>query len=263
VDGIEGDTPDVGFDRNGVAHGIACDFVIGCDGAHGVSRDFIPAAGRNSYERHYPFCWVGLLSETPPVDHELIYASHERGFALCSMRNEHRSRYYIQGPSDTTLEDWPDDRFWSELTARLPGPVVDNLITGPSIEKIVTPVRSWVSEPMRHGRLLLAGDAAHVVPPTGAKGLNLAISDVVYLVDAIAGHSDNGSMTGLDEYSERALARVWKAVRFSWWMTTMLHRFPGRGDDFDRRLQEAELSYLFASENAQRTMAENYVGLPH
>ena len=263
VDGIEGDTPNVGFDYRGVAHVIACDFVVGCDGAHGVSRDFIPAGARQSYERHYPFCWVGLLSETPPIDQELVYASHERGFALCSMRNEHRSRYYLQGPADTTLEDWPDDRFWSELTARLPDPVAESLITGPSIEKIVTPVRSWVSEPMRHGRLLLAGDAAHVVPPTGAKGLNLAISDVVYLVDAVSGHYANGSMTGLDEYSERALARVWKAVRFSWWMTTMLHRFPGRADDFDRRLQEAELSFLFGSENAQRTMAENYVGLPH
>ena len=206
---------------------------------------------------------MGLLSETPPVDDELIYASHERGFALCSMRNEHLSRYYVQGPADTTLEDWPDDRFWSELTARLPDRVADTLVTGPSIEKIVTPLRSWVSEPMRHGRLLLAGDSAHVVPPTGAKGLNLAISDVVYLLDAVAGHYDSGSMTGLDEYSERALARVWKAVRFSWWMTTMLHRFPGLGDDFERRLQEAELDYLFDSENAQRTMAENYVGLPH
>jgi p-hydroxybenzoate 3-monooxygenase len=263
VEGIEGDSPHVGFERRGVAHVIACDFVIGCDGAHGVSRDFIPAGARKSYERHYPFCWVGLLSETPPVDDELIYASHERGFALCSMRNEHLSRYYVQGPADTTLEDWPDDRFWSELMARLPDRVADTLVTGPSIEKIVTPLRSWVSEPMRHGRLLLAGDSAHVVPPTGAKGLNLAISDVVYLLDAVAGHYDSGSMTGLDEYSERALARVWKAVRFSWWMTTMLHRFPGLGDDFERRLQEAELDYLFDSENAQRTMAENYVGLPH
>ena len=263
IEGIESDSPSVGFDHRRVAHVIACDFVIGCDGAHGVSRDFIPPNARRSFERQYPFCWVGLLSETPPVDEELIYASHERGFALCSMRNEHLSRYYVQGPADTTLDEWPDDRFWSELTARLPDGVADTLVTGPSIEKIVTPLRSWVSEPMRHGRLLLAGDAAHVVPPTGAKGLNLAISDVVYLVDAVSGHYDNGSMTGLDEYSERALARVWKAVRFSWWMTTMLHRFPGLDDDFERRLQEAELDYLFGSENAQRTMAENYVGLPH
>ena len=262
VEGIESNSPTVRFDRQGREHMIACDYVVGCDGAHGVSRDFIPPGARRSYERQYPFCWVGLLSETPPVDEELIYASHERGFALCSMRNEHRSRYYVQGPADTTLDEWPDDRFWSELTARLPEPVADALVTGPSIEKIVTPLRSWVSEPLRHGRLFLAGDAAHVVPPTGAKGLNLAISDVVYLVDALADQYVSGSMTGLDQYSERALARVWKAVRFSWWMTTMLHRFPGVSDDFERRLQKAELDYLFGSENAQRAMAENYVGLP-
>ncbi len=263
VGGIEGDSPTVGIDRHGQEHTITCDFVVGCDGAHGVTRDFIPPDARRSYERQYPFCWVGLLSETPPVNDELIYASHERGFALCSMRNEHRSRYYVQGPADTTLDDWPDDRFWSELAARLPETVADGLVTGPSIEKIVTPLRSWVSEPLRHGRLFLAGDAAHVVPPTGAKGLNLAISDVVYLVDALAASYDSRSMTGLDEYSGVAMARVWKAVRFSWWMTTMLHRFPGVSDDFERRLQTAELDYLFGSENAQRAMAENYVGLPH
>jgi p-hydroxybenzoate 3-monooxygenase len=263
VDDIDADSPMVGIHRHGLEHDIACDFVVGCDGAHGVSRDFIPPGARRSYERQYPFCWVGVLSETPPVDNELIYASHERGFALCSMRNEHRSRYYVQGPADTPLDDWPDDRFWSELAARLPETVADGLVTGPSIEKLVTPLRSWVSEPLRHGRLFMAGDAAHVVPPTGAKGLNLAISDVVYLVDALAGYYDNGSMTGLDAYSEVAMARVWKAVRFSWWMTTMLHRFPGISDDFERRLQKAELDYLFGSENAQRAMAENYVGLPH
>ena len=263
VDGIDADSPMVGIHRHGQEHDIACDFVVGCDGAHGVSRDFIPPGARRSYERQYPFCWVGVLSETPPVDNELIYASHERGFALCSMRNEHRSRYYVQGPADTTLDDWPDDRFWSELAARLPETVADGLVTGPSIEKLVTPLRSWVSEPLRHGRLFMAGDAAHVVPPTGAKGLNLAISDVVYLVDALAGYYDNRSMTGLDAYSEVAMARVWKAVRFSWWMTIMLHWFPGISDDFERRLQKAELDYLFGSENAQRAMAENYVGLPH
>jgi p-hydroxybenzoate 3-monooxygenase len=263
VDGIDGDSPMVGIDRHGQEHNITCDFVVGCDGAHGLSRDFIPPGARHSYERRYPFCWVGVLSKTSPVDDELIYASHERGFALCSMRNEHLSRYYVQGPADTTLDDWPDDRFWSELTARLPDNVANHLVTGPSIEKLVTPLRSWVSEPLRHGRLFLAGDAAHVVPPTGAKGLNLAISDVVYLVDALAGHYDNGSITGLDEYSAVAMSRVWKAVRFSWWMTTMLHRFPGVSDDFERRLQRAELDYLFGSENAQRAMAENYVGLPH
>jgi p-hydroxybenzoate 3-monooxygenase len=262
VEGIEGDSHSVGFVRHGKEHTIHCDFAAGCDGAHGVSRDFIPSAVKRSYERNYPFCWVGVLSETPPVSDELIYASHERGFALCSMRNEHRSRYYVQGPADTTLDDWPDDRFWSELSARLPDAAAGGLVTGPSIEKIVTPLRSWVSEPQRHGRLFLAGDAAHVVPPTGAKGLNLAISDVVYLAEALAGFYENGSMAGLDEYSARALARVWKAVRFSWWMTTMLHRFPGMSDDFERRLQRTELDYLFGSENAQRAMAENYVGLP-
>jgi len=262
VEGIEGDSPTVTFQHRGAEHTIECDFVAGCDGAHGVSRDLIPTESRRSYERNYPFCWVGLLSETPPVSDELIYASHERGFALCSMRNEHRSRYYLQGSAETTLADWPDDHFWSELAARLPEPAASRLVTGPSIEKIVTPLRSWVSEPMRHGRLFLAGDAAHVVPPTGAKGLNLAISDVVYLTDAMSGHFHEGSTTGLDEYSARALARVWKAVRFSWWMTTMLHRFPGISDDFERRLQATELDYLFGSENAQRAMAENYVGLP-
>jgi p-hydroxybenzoate 3-monooxygenase len=217
---------------------------------------------RRSFERTYPFCWVGLLSETPPVSDELIYASHDRGFALCSMRNEHRSRYYVQGPADTTVEEWPDERFWSELIARLPSGPAGSLVTGPAIEKIVTPVRSWVGEPMRHGRLFLAGDAAHIVPPTGAKGLNLAISDVVYLSQALGEFYSTGSTSGLDSYSGTALARVWKAVRFSWWMTTMLHTFPGLGDDFERQLQIAELEYLFESEGAQRVMAENYVGLP-
>jgi p-hydroxybenzoate 3-monooxygenase len=217
---------------------------------------------QRTFERIYPFCWVGLLSETPPISSELIYASNERGFALCSMRNEHRSRYYVQGPADTTIEEWPDDRFWSELANRLPASAATSLVTGPSIEKIVTPLRSWVSEPLRHGRLFLAGDTAHVVPPTGAKGLNLAISDVVYLSEGLTGYYRDGSEKGLDEYSDRALARVWKAVRFSWWMTNMLHRFPGVSDDFERRLQATELEYLFASENAQRAMAENYVGLP-
>jgi p-hydroxybenzoate 3-monooxygenase len=237
VEGIGATTPMVSFERAGSTHTIQCDFVAGCDGAHGVTNSFMPPAIQRTFERTYPFCWVGVLSETPPISDELIYASHERGFALCSMRNEHRSRYYVQGPADTTVEEWPDDLFWSELAARLPAHVSQSLVTGPSIEKIVTPLRSWVSEPLRHGRLLLAGDTAHVVPPTGAKGLNLAISDV-------------------------ALARVWKAVRFSWWMTNTLHRFPGMVDDFERRLQATELDYLFGSENAQRAMAENYVGLP-
>ena len=262
VEGIESDAPMVSFERGGTTSQIQCDFIAGCDGAHGVSNGFIPPGLQRTFERTYPFCWVGLLSETRPISDELIYARHDRGFALCSMRNESRSRYYVQGPADTTLEDWPDDRFWSELAARLPTTASASLVTGPSIEKIVTPLRSWVSEPLRHGRLLLAGDTAHVVPPTGAKGLNLAISDVVYLSEALAGFYRNGSGTGLDGYSDHALARVWKAVRFSWWMTNMLHVFPGMSDEFERRLQTTELDYLFRSENAQRAMAENYVGLP-
>jgi p-hydroxybenzoate 3-monooxygenase len=262
VEDIEGDSPEVSFEHEGASHTIRCDFVAGCDGAHGVTNTFLPPAIQRTFERIYPFCWVGLLSETPPISAELVYASSERGFALCSMRNEQRSRYYVQGPADTNIEEWPDDRFWSELADRLPASVATSLVTGPSIEKIVTPLRSWVSEPLRHGRLFLAGDTAHVVPPTGAKGLNLAISDVVYLSEALTGHYRDGSEKGLDEYSDRALTRVWKAVRFSWWMTNMLHRFPGVADDFERRLQSTELEYLFGSENAQRAMAENYVGLP-
>jgi p-hydroxybenzoate 3-monooxygenase len=262
IENVDSDGPSVIFTRHGESHTIDCDFVAGCDGVHGVSRDFIPTGLRRSYERIYPFCWVGLLSETPPVGDELIYASHERGFALCSMRNEHRSRYYVQGPADTTLDEWPDERFWSELVARLPPGPAGRLVTGPSIEKIITPLRSWVREPMRHGRLFLAGDAAHIVPPTGAKGLNLAVSDVVYLSRALGDFYATGSSTGLAGYSGTALARVWKAVRFSWWMTTMLHTFPGVSDEFEHRLQIAELEYLFGSESAQRVMAENYVGLP-
>jgi p-hydroxybenzoate 3-monooxygenase len=262
IDYVESESPSVTFTHRGETHTIASDFVAGCDGVHGVSRDFIPAGLRRSFERIYPFCWVGLLSETPPVSDELIYASHERGFALCSMRNEHRSRYYVQGPADTTLDDWPDDRFWSELISRLPPGPAGSLVSGPSIEKIITPLRSWVREPMRHGRLFLAGDAAHIVPPTGAKGLNLAISDVVYLSEALGDFYTSGSATGLEGYSGTALARVWKAVRFSWWMTTMLHTFPGMSDEFERRLQIAELEHLFESASAQLVMAENYVGLP-
>lgn len=259
---IVGTTPNVTFTRSGRPHSIDCDFVIGCDGAHGISRDVIPTKERRIFERLYPFVWVGILSETPPVNHELIYANHHDGFALCSMRNENLSRYYVQGDAEDTPEDWPDDKFWETLNARLPDEAASTLVTGPSIEKSVTPLRSWVSEPMRHGRLLLAGDVAHIVPPTGAKGLNLAISDVVYLAEALAMFYAGASETGLDEYAERALSRVWKAVRFSWWMTSTLHRFPGMSDDFDRRIQQTELEYLFSSESAQRAMAENYVGLP-
>lgn len=255
-------SPSVTFTRRGAEGSVDCDFVIGCDGVHGTSRDVIPADAKRDFERLYPFVWVGVLSETPPVNDELIYANHPDGFALCSMRNENLSRYYVQGAAEDTPDDWSDDRFWETLKSRLPDHAAGTLVTGPSIEKSVTPLRSWVSEPLRHGRLFLAGDAAHIVPPTGAKGLNLAISDVVYLADALTGFYANGSETGLDEYSDRALARVWKAVRFSWWMTSTLHRFPGISDDFDRRIQRTELEYLFSSESAQRSMAENYVGLP-
>jgi p-hydroxybenzoate 3-monooxygenase len=256
---IDTAAPRVEYDREGRRHVLSCDFVVGCDGAHGVTRDLIHQA--SSFSREYPFVWIGLLAETPPVRDELIYTNHERGFALCSMRNEHRSRYYLQGLSEDRIEDWPDDRFWEELAARLPEGAAADLVTGPSLEKLVTPLRSWVSEPMSEGRLFLAGDVAHVVPPTGAKGLNLAISDAFYLADALGGFYATGSMTGLDAYSVTALRRVWKAVRFSWWMTMMMHQFPGAAD-FDRMLQTAELEYLFGSENAQRAMAENYTGLP-
>lgn len=259
---LDTNSPRVTFTRHGESHSIACDYVIGCDGVRGATRESIPASRRRDFERLYPFVWVGILSPTPPVNDELIYANHAEGFALCSMRNENLSRYYVQGGADDSPEDWPDDRFWKALKTRLPEGPAERLVTGPTIETIVTPLRSWVMEPMRHDRLFLAGDAAHIVPPTGAKGLNLAISDVVYLARALAEFYESGSSTGLDEYSDTALARVWKAVRFSWWMTQTMHRFPGMSDDFDRRLQQTELEYLFESENAQRVMAENYVGLP-
>lgn len=259
---VDGGSPRVTFVHDGTEGEISCDYIAGCDGVHSATRDHIPDSIRETFERLYPFVWVGLLSETPPVSDELIYANHPEGFALCSMRNENLSRYYVQGSAEDTTDDWPDDRFWETLKARLPRAVSDRLVTGPSIEKLVTPLHSWVSEPLRHGRLFLAGDAAHIVPPTGAKGLNLAISDVVYLADALAGFYATGRETGLEEYSGRALARVWKAVRFSWWMTSTMHRFPGMSNDFDRRLQRTELEYLLSSENGQRSMAENYVGLP-
>ncbi|MPZ51136.1 MAG: 4-hydroxybenzoate 3-monooxygenase [Acidimicrobiia bacterium] len=260
VHDIETTTPRVIFDKDGESHSLSCDYVVGCDGAHGTAREYIPSTVSQTFERLYPFVWVGLLSETPPVNDELIYANHLDGFALCSMRNENLSRYYVQGSAEDTPEDWPDERFWEALERRLPTEAADRLVTGPSIEKLVTPLRSWVSEPLSYGRLYLAGDAAHVVPPTGAKGLNLAISDVVYLASALSDFYTTGSTTGLDEYSATALSRVWKAVRFSWWLTALMHRFSAE-EDFDRRLQMAELDYLFSSEAAQRAMAENYVGL--
>jgi p-hydroxybenzoate 3-monooxygenase len=257
---VSGTSPYVTFAKDGASHRIDCDWVAGCDGSHGVSRTVVPTSTARTYERTYPFGWLGILSETPPVDKELIYAHSEQGFALCSMRHAALSRYYVQCDSDDRVEDWPDERFWDALRGRLPAEVSDRLVTGPSIERSITPLRSFVAEPLRHGQLLLAGDAGHIVPPTGAKGLNLAVSDVCYLAPALTDAVRGRTTAGVDEYSDRALARVWKAVRFSWWLTTLMHRFSS-STDFDRRVQEAELDYLAGSEAAQRSFAENYVGL--
>ena len=253
--------PYVTYEKDGVTLRIDCDYIAGCDGYHGVSRPTIPRTLLREYEREYPFGWLGVLSETPPVDEELIYAHHERGFALCSMRHKMLSRYYVQCSLEDSVDDWPDARFWDELKRRLPDDVGARLVTGPSIEKSIAPLRSFVAEPLRYGRLLLAGDAGHIVPPTGAKGLNLAFSDVHYLFEALDDALSGRGTTGVDGYSTRALRRVWQAVRFSWWMTTQLHRFPETGE-FGLKMQEAELSNLARSETAQRLMAENYVGLP-
>jgi p-hydroxybenzoate 3-monooxygenase len=240
---------------------IDCDFVIGADGFHGVSRKSIPKTVLKEYEKVYPFGWLGVLSRTKPVSPELIYARHERGFALCSLRSQVLSRYYVQVPLTDTVEDWSDEAFWAELKRRLPANVAQELVTGPSIEKSIAPLRSFVAEPMRYGNLFLAGDAAHIVPPTGARGLNSAASDIYYLYHAMVAHYQHGDSSGLDGYSAKALARVWKAQRFSWWMTNLLHNFPDRSE-YDRRLQDTDLAYLFSSEAAQRSLAENYVGLP-
>ncbi|MBP2228935.1 p-hydroxybenzoate 3-monooxygenase [Azospirillum agricola] len=240
---------------------VDCDFVIGADGFHGVSRKSIPKEILREHERVYPFGWLGVLSRTKPVSPELIYSRHERGFALCSLRSQVLSRYYIQVPLTDKVEDWSDEAFWDELKRRLPADVAASLITGPSIEKSIAPLRSFVAEPMRYGRLFLAGDAAHIVPPTGARGLNSAASDIYYLYHAMVDHYEKGDDAGLDDYSRKALARVWKAQRFSWWMTTMLHRFPDSGS-YEAKLQETELEYLFSSEKALGSLAENYVGLP-
>lgn len=262
LDGLEGDAPSVAFTRRGERTTIDCDWIAGCDGSHGVTRAAVPAGVRASYERTYPFGWLGVLSETPPVNAELIYASSERGFALCSMRNEALSRYYVQCPLEDRVEDWPDDRFWDELTRRLPDEVGARLVTGPSVEKSIAPLRSFVGEPMRHGRLLLAGDAAHVMPPTGAKGLNLAIADVAYLAQALVDACRTGAGAGVDTYSDVALRRVWRAARFSWWLTTLLHRFPDDDGGFHRKLQLAELDLLASSEAARAAHADSYTGLP-
>jgi p-hydroxybenzoate 3-monooxygenase len=240
---------------------VDCDFVIGCDGFHGVSRRAIPKERIQTFEKIYPFGWLGVLSRTPPVSSELIYATHERGFALCSLRSATLSRYYVQVPLTDSIDEWSDERFFDELRRRLPNEVAEAMVTGPSIEKSIAPLRSFVAEPMSYGRLFLAGDAAHIVPPTGARGLNSAGSDIYYLYHALLAHYQSGDDSGLAGYSAKALARIWKAQRFSWWMTMLLHRFPDRVD-YEDRLQQTELDYLLSSETAQRLLAENYVGLP-
>ncbi|WP_293573380.1 4-hydroxybenzoate 3-monooxygenase [Phaeobacter sp.] len=254
--------PHVLFRHAGAAHRVDATFIVGADGFHGVSRKSIPEGVLREYEKLYPFGWLGVLSETRPVQSELIYARHDRGFALCSMRNPKLSRYYIQVPLSERADAWSDAAFWEELRRRLPEGVADQIETGPSIEKSIAPLRSFVAEPMRYGALFLAGDAAHIVPPTGAKGLNLAASDIHYLHQGLIDYFLQNDSTGLDGYSERALARVWKAERFSWWMTCLLHQFPDMSPA-DLRLQQAELDYLFSSDAAQTVLAENYVGLPY
>ena len=258
---LKSDKPYVTYRAGDEIVRIECDYVIGADGFHGVSRKSIPRNVLKEYEKVYPFGWLGVLSRTKPVSPELVYARHERGFALCSLRSQVLSRYYVQVPLSDKVEDWSDAAFWAELKRRLPAEVAERLITGPSIEKSIAPLRSFVAEPMRYGNLFLAGDAAHIVPPTGVRGLNSAASDIYYLYHALLAHYQKGDDSGLDGYSAKALARVWKAQRFSWWMTTMLHTFPD-SLGYDQRLQQTELEYLFSSEAAQRSLAENYVGLP-
>lgn len=260
--GFDSDRPYVTYQKDGVTHRIDCDFIAGCDGFHGVSRASVE--GRSPlkhFEKVYPFGWLGLLADVPPAHHELVYANHERGFALCSQRSHTRSRYYIQVPVDDKVESWSDDAFWDELRRRLPPEVAEAVTTGPSLEKSIAPLRSFVAEPLRFGRLFLVGDAGHIVPPTGAKGLNLAASDVHYLYEGLRDIYLEKSFAGVDAYSARALARIWKAERFSWSMTTLLHRFP-RSGEFEHKMQEAEFAYLFDSVAAQTAIAENYVGLP-
>ena len=257
---FDGSSPHVTYVKDGRTHRIDCDLIAGCDGYHGVCRKSVPESAITTYEKLYPFGWLGLLSETRPVAHEVVYANTERGFALCSMRSMTRSRYYIQCDVDDRVENWSDDAFWDEFRRRLPPEMAESLETGPSIEKSIAPLRSFVAEPMRFGRLMLAGDAAHVVPPTGAKGLNLAASDIHYMYDAIFAFCADRDEAALDEYSRRALDRVWKTERFSWWLTTLTHRF--NDDAFEQRMKEAELAYITTSEAGRRMVAENYVGLP-
>jgi p-hydroxybenzoate 3-monooxygenase len=253
--------PFVTYRQNGLTHRIDCDFIAGCDGYHGVSRASVPAQSLTTFERIYPFGWLGVLVDEPPVAHELIYAHHARGFALCSQRSPTRSRYYVQVPADEKVENWSDARFWDELRIRLNPATAEALQTGASIEKSIAPLRSFVAEPLRFGRLFLAGDAAHIVPPTGAKGLNLAMGDVAALADGLIEYFGENSAAGIDAYSAKVLSRIWKAERFSWWMTSLLHTFPETGA-FGRRIQRAEFDYLAGSVAAQQSLAENYTGLP-
>nr|WP_315225566.1 4-hydroxybenzoate 3-monooxygenase [uncultured Albidiferax sp.] len=255
-------TPRVRFQKDGQHFELECDFIAGCDGFHGVCRASVPEGAVTEYEKVYPFGWLGVLADVPPVSpHSIVYGNSERGFSLCSMRSLERSRYYVQCPLDDKVEAWSDQRFWDELRSRLDPELAERIVTGPTLEKSIAPLRSFVAEPMRFGRMFLAGDAAHIVPPTGAKGLNLAASDVKYLSTALIEFYTEKSAAGIDTYSQRALARIWKAERFSWWLTTLMHKFPDTGA-FGQRMQEAELEYLVNSTAASTVLAENYVGLP-
>lgn len=256
-----GEQPSVTFEHEGRQVTVQCDFIAGCDGYHGVCRASVPEDKIKTFEKVYPFGWLGVLADVPPIADELIYVQSERGFALCSMRSNTRSRYYLQVPLTDKVENWSDEQFWEELKNRLDPESREKLITGPSIEKSIAPLRSFVTEPMRFGKLFLAGDAAHIVPPTGAKGLNLAASDIAFLSKALIEYYANGSEAGIDSYSENCLKRVWKAERFSWWMTHLLHRFETE-TEFEHKIKQAELSYILGSEAGQTTLAENYVGLP-
>jgi len=261
VHGFDGHKPRVTYQKDGTTHEIDCDFIAGCDGFHGVCRANAPRSAITEYEKVYPFGWLGLLSDTPPVSDELIYINSPRGFALCSQRSRTRSRYYLQVPLTDNVDEWSDDAFWQELRFRLDDEGRERLVTGPSLEKSIAPLRSFVTEPMRFGRMFLAGDAGHIVPPTGAKGLNLAATDVKYLASALTEYYTEKSQAGIDGYSQRCLRRIWRAERFSWWFTTLMHRFPDDGP-IVAKFQEAELDYLLNSESGARTIAENYVGLP-
>ena len=266
IQDFDGIKPLVRYVKDGQHIELACDFIAGCDGFHGVCRASVPKQSITEFERTYPFGWLGILADVPPVSpHAIVYANSERGFALCSMRSLTRSRYYVQCPIDDKVEQWTDDVFWDEIRRRLDPELAERMVTGPSIEKSIAPLRSFVAEPMRFGRLFLAGDAAHIVPPTGAKGLNLAASDVKYLSDALIDFYLEKSLAGINDYSQRALARVWKAERFSWSLTSLMHRFPDTGTsagNFGQKIQEAELAYLVSSKAASTALAENYVGLP-